>query len=393
MGLLRAAPLVVVLFGTRAGPAAADPPPPLPRHVQEALTSYLRYPVAYADVLLATMPEERGPLQPTYALALGDAALRTGRYRLATDLFTQVREGDAGASFSSIAEVGLAWTMLGRGRLDQAYEHLAAAGALNPELQPATDIALALVAAAREDPDAGAALAGTAARSDLDPAFREAAPLLAAYARLWSGDARGAANAFSAFAVAHPDSRFTDDALFAAAQAKARAGETEEARRDLEALASGRRDGGGASSRLVDLDARALLRDGVRRDRELGARTLPQRFADLLDGDGARLARAALAAWDREAARAGEDEGWRSARAAKPSTGRGPRLADDQAEPDRSGASAPGRGPLARRSPASDETAAPPVSWTIIIAFCAALLLLALWRLAWRRPDRAGPWR
>jgi hypothetical protein len=388
MWLLRAASLVVALLGARAAPAPADQPPSLSPHLQKVLALYQRYPVAYADVLLATFDRESGPLNPIHALLLGDAALRTGRYQLATKLFTQVRDGDGGAPVSSSAEIGLASVMLGRGRLEDAYAHLAAAGTLNPDVRSTTDVAMALVGAARGDPDAGAALAAAAARSDLDPGFREVAPLLGAYAHLWSRDAVRAADAFTAFAVAHPDSRFTDDALYAAAQAKERVGRTTEVRSDLEALASNQRGGSRASSRLRDLDGRALLRAGMRRDRELGARSPAQRFADLLDGDGGSLARAALAAADREAAHPVAERRSDGRGAEHRAPGRGTGLADEHGgtEPDRSGTRAPVSS--ARRSPVSTESSRMP--WAVVIALAAPLLLLAFWLLGRGRAARSS---
>src|SRR5262249_6083093 len=143
----------------------------------------------------------------------------------------------------------------------------------------------------------GAGLSG----SDPAPQVRDIAPLLDASAQYWAGDVAGAADAFTAFAVAHPDSRYADDALYAAAQAKLRDGRDAEAQADLEALAGDRRSFGPVSSRLVALDGRSLLREGIRRDRGMPTHTMPQRTADLRDGDGSRMARAALAARAREA--------------------------------------------------------------------------------------------
>src|SRR4030095_7725213 len=97
-------------------------------------------------------------------------------------------------------------------------------------------------------------------------------------------------------AGAQPAGRSADDAPYAAAQAKQRAGRDVEAQADLEALAGDRRSFGPVSSRLVALDGRSLLREGIRRDRGMTIRNLPQRIADLLDGDGSPVARPAPAA-------------------------------------------------------------------------------------------------
>src|SRR5262249_43693195 len=235
--------------------------------------------------------QQGGNVNPIQALLLGDAAIRAGRYRTASEFFMAVQD----AGLASAAEIGLAWASLGRGRLTDAYAHLSAAGELAPDLRPTTDMAMAIVAAANGSPGGRAALAAAVAQNGIDPAFREVAPLLDAYARYWGGDAAGAADAFTAFAVAHPDSRFADDALYAAAQAKLRAGREDEAQADLESPAGDQPSQGRLSSRLVALDGRALLREGMRRDRGLPTRLFPRRLVDLLDGDGVRLAQAALA--------------------------------------------------------------------------------------------------
>jgi hypothetical protein len=224
---------------------------------------------------------------------VGDAALRTGLYRTATEYFAMVREAGGTPEYTSAAEIGLAWAALGRGRLTDASQHMENVAETTPALQPFAETVLALIGAASGSPDSYATLAELAARPDADPAFRQMGPLLEAYARYWSGDLTGAADAFTAFAVANPDSRFTDDALYAAAQAKQRLGRDAEAQADFEALAADDKTRGRLSSRLMALDGRALLREGMRRDRAQGTRLLPQRVADLFDGDGGRLARGA----------------------------------------------------------------------------------------------------
>src|SRR5262245_24617186 len=285
----------------------ADPSPPSPQE-QEALKAYLQDPTANAKAYLDAIRDENGVVRPLQALFLGDAALRLGRYRMATDVFEAVRDtGDP--NFASLAEVGLAGAALGRGRLPDASEHLETAGELNPGLRSYTDVAGALVDAASGAPGGREELAAVLMRPDVDPEFRAIAPLLDAYSRYWAGDAAGAADAFTAFAVAHPDSRFADDALYAAAQAKLRVGRDAEAQADLEALAGDRRSAGPVSSRLVALDGRSLLREGMRRDRGMTIRNLPQRIADLLDGDGSRMARAALAALARGTVVTEDDDG------------------------------------------------------------------------------------
>ena len=376
----RAVSIVLAGFALLAVPAARGETPALPPQVQEALAAYLRDPQANARAFLDAA-RQNGDLYPVQAIFLADAALRIGHYRMATELLETVRDGgDPG--LGSVAEVGLAWAALGRGRLTDAYQHLETAGTLNAQLRSWSDATMALVGAAGGAPDARAALAAAVARPDVDPAFREAAPLLDAYARYWAGDAAGAADAFTAFAVAHPGSRFADDALYAAAQAKRRAGRAAEAQADLEALAGDRRGHGPLSSRLIALDGRSLLREGIRRDRARGTRLLPRRIADLLDGDGSRMARAALAARARERTVAASDAATapRGAHRRTPAHEAAPA---NEGGPQGSGAAgseatraAPAGSASSRLGPLAGATRFP---WTAVLAIAALLLALGLW--------------
>ncbi|HJW67780.1 MAG TPA: hypothetical protein VJ829_00320, partial [Candidatus Binatia bacterium] len=249
--------LCAVLVGIGVARGAPETPALTPE-AQDALAAYLRDPAGNAKTFLDAARQQGGGFNPIQALLLGDAAVRAGRYRTATEFFMVVQD----AGLASAAEFGMAWASLGRGQLTEAYDHLGAAGSLAPELRPFADYAMAMVAVANGSPDGRTALATAEAQGNVDPALREVAPLLNAYARYWSGDAAGAADAFTAFAVANPDSRFTDDAVYAAAQAKLRAGREDEAQADLEALAGDQQVKGRLSSRLVALDGRALLREG-----------------------------------------------------------------------------------------------------------------------------------
>jgi len=376
---------VLVAAGAARG---APPTPALTPEAQDAVAAYLRDPAGNAKIFLDAARQQSGEVSPIQAILLGDAAVRAGRYRTATEFFMAVQD----AGLANAAELGMAWASLGRGQLTEAYDHLSAAGSVAPELRPFTDYAMAMVAVANGSRDGRTALAAAEAQENVDPALREVAPLLNAYARYWSGDAAGAADAFTAFAVANPDSRFTDDAVYAAAQAKLRAGREDEAQADLEALAGDQPVKGRLSSRLVALDGRALLREGMRRDRTRPIRLLPRRLADLLDGDGVRLAQAALAARgahdesdaaaDRHARVAGARDGGRwLTRHEEPASGAAP------AHPTQA---APGAG-----SPASEPASSPAhdarFPWSVLFSVGALIIVLALWLLArGGRPDQAG---
>ena len=295
---MRAVLLPVILLaasvGFASGAVPAQPPPPA-GDLAEATAAYLRDPAGTASVFIDAARRHSGELNTVHVLLLSDAAMRTGQVEVARDLVLDLQQSTVDPAMGGMLEMVLAWTALLQGRLAEASTRLDAAVALNPALRSVADPAIGLVASARGLRDGPAMLAAAGARPDLDPAWREIAPLLDAYARYWQGDQAGAADAFTAFAVSNPGSRFADDAVYAAARAKRRAGRTAEAEADLLALAGDEPAPPGIPHRLVALDARALLRDGVRRDRGLGHRTLGQRFADLLDGDGVALARAALA--------------------------------------------------------------------------------------------------
>jgi tetratricopeptide (TPR) repeat protein len=379
--------LCAVLVGIGVARGAPETPTLTPE-AQDALAAYLRDPVGNGKTFLDAARQQGGEVNPIQALLLGDAAIRAGRYRTATEFFMAVQD----AGLASTAELGMAWASLGRGQLTDAYDHLGAAGTLAPELRPLTDYAMAMVAVANGSPGGRTALAAAEAQDNVDPALREVAPLLDAYARYWSGDAAGAADAFTAFAVANPDSRFTDDAVYAAAQAKLRAGRQDEAQADLEALAGDQPVKGRLSSRLVALDGRALLREGMRRDRTRATRLLPRRLADLLDGDGVRLAQAALAgrgahdesdtpAADGHAPVAGAREGGRWLTHHEQAASGG--------APAHPAAPAPGAGsPLA---PASRGTPAQGARFPLSILFSlgALVIVLAVWLLARGRSDQA----
>ncbi len=289
MRVLRSACLLLGLVTATASAA------PAASALHDAAVAYVRDPAGAAAAFLEAARHDGGDLNPLHALLLGDAAIRVGQPDVAREVLLAMRASTSNPGLVGFAELMLAWTALARGRMPEAFGHLDAAGTANPDFRPITDVALGVVASARHVPDGPALLAAAAARP-VDPAWGEITPLLEGYARLWADDAAGAAGAFAEFAAARPDSRFADDARYAAAQAKRRAGRDAEADADLAALAGTGPRARGVPRGLIALDPRALLRAGMRRDLRLPARSLPARFADLFDGDGVLLARAALAA-------------------------------------------------------------------------------------------------
>ena len=294
MSSFRSACLLVVLAAIgAAGPRRVQADAPPSPEVQEAIAAYLRDPNSNGRQLLDAARQETGELAPLHELLIGDAASRAGLYRTAAIWFADARDRSVQPQLIGTAELGLAWSAFGRGIFDEARDHLAAAVGADDSLQPTTDFATALLAAAEGTADAPSLSAKVAATAT-DPAVREAIPLLNAYVLFWSGDMMGATAAFTSFAIANPDSRFTDDALYAAAVAKEQIGRDSEAREELEALAGDGHARGRVPTRLMELDPRAVLREGMRLDRDRPFRPVLRRVTDLLDGDGVRLAQAAL---------------------------------------------------------------------------------------------------
>src|SRR5262245_738553 len=289
--------LLVVLAALAAvGPRrvqADAPPAPELSATQQAIIDYVRDPNSNGRKLLDAARQETGEVSPIHEVLIGDAASRAGLYRTAATWYADARDRSVLPNVTGAAEFGLGWSALGRGALDEARDHLAAAAAADASLRSASDFGTALLAAAEGTADARGLSANVAATAT-DPTLREAIPLLNAYSLYCSGDLLGATAAFMSFAIANPDSRFTDDALYAAAVAKQQTGRTSEAREELEALAGDGHARGRVPTRLMELDPRAVLREGMRRDRERPFRFVPRRVTDLLDGDGVRLAQAAL---------------------------------------------------------------------------------------------------
>jgi hypothetical protein len=126
----------------------------------------------------------------------------------------------------------------------------------------------------------------------------------------------------------------------------------------------------------------------MRRDRSRPTRLLPRRLADLLDGDGARLAQAALASYrvrDEPDATVNA-EAPRGTRAHAPD----PAAADGHAAPAPPGTASTAHPDRGSRSQAPHVTPAdvPRFPWTIVLALAVAFCVLGVWWLA--RGGRPG---
>jgi len=268
-----------------------------PQTWQQVLQDYLRDPVRNRRAILA-LRSERQRLPPMFVLALGDAALRAGRQRQAVAYFSEVLERGADQPWAGWAELALGWIATLDDDLGTAHLHFAAVVDTAPQHAAAATLALGLVAGAEGNPRARELFDGVARDARFDGDTQQAARLGAAYARYWAGDYVGATAAFERAASGDPAGRFADDARYGAAWSLWQVGEYDAARARLEELAGEAvlpEAKSGASPGLVDLQARSLVRAGARRARRAPVRPPDQQILALLDGDGAQLARAALA--------------------------------------------------------------------------------------------------
>jgi hypothetical protein len=384
---MRHATIVILLTTTLAGAAPAEPTAVPERasglSVSDAVAAYLRDPVGGSSALLAaTQGQPSEALGPMITMLVCDARMRRGHLDLAWSLASDLRRHAPEPGTVALADVILALVLIMRGNLGEAIVHLDAATAANPGLHGDVDPAIGMLAAIRREPDGMARFTRSIGQSGADPAWHEMAPLLDAYARYWNREAADAGAAFTAFAVAHPNSRFTDDALYAAARAKLRAGLVDEARAELEDLAGDGPRPRRVSRRLLALDGHAIVADGVERDRTRSVRSLSRRMTDLLDGDGVELARAALARLRRR-----DDDA--------PETAPGPNQPETGSDPPtaRSGEptspTAPGP-PPPRGAEAAAAGSVSPTHWLMWTALgLVVLIAIVLWRAASRRPGRS----
>ena len=181
---------------------------------------------------------------------VGDAALRTGHYRTATDV---LRDGAGSGWESGVRErrgdragMGGAGARPARGRVPAPGDGVAET---TPACDRITEVALALVGAASGSPESAATLAELAARPDADPAFRQMAPFLEAYARYWSGDLsrrRGCLHRVRGRASRQPIHRRR--ALRGGDRRSRGAGRDAEAQADLRGARRGRQEPGRLSS-------------------------------------------------------------------------------------------------------------------------------------------------
>jgi tetratricopeptide (TPR) repeat protein len=365
-----------------ASPVWAQDAPDAPERWVTVLQDYLRDPVANRNAVLA-LRVDRNTLPPIAIVALGDAALRAGRRRLAAQYFEEVLARDGEQPWAGWAEMELGWSAVLDGDFGAAQARFGSVAATAPQFELAARLALGVAAGA----DGRFQLARgyfdqVSGAGQADHQTWLAARLGAAYAIYWAGDYGGAAAAFDRVAAVDTHGRFADDAAYGAARAVWKAGDVEAARLRLEALVGSPVDEAShrAPAGMLDLDPRWLVRMAMRHHRRAPVRPPDQRAIDVLDGDGLRLARAALAALAVGDEPAGEPLPTISPPAVED---RGiERPAATAVAPPASRAPAPQSSP-APPSPARDGGAA---GW--IVAAVLAFVAYAVWR-ALRRNERA----
>jgi hypothetical protein len=263
----------------------AFPPEQLMHHLQDAMDDQ-----ETRQRLLAVDPALWSRLPPPAVLILADSFTRSGQVRKASRLYAQVlKQAEPQQVWAQAARSGLAWTAVARGDLEGVRRHFAEGS--DGRTSNLSRVLVALLEAAAARTGAAETLARLAHDTSLDPTLREVATLGVGYAHLWAERYDAASSSFGAV----PDGRFSDDAAYGAAWARHVAGDDDAARAALETLAQTaptrhRR----LSRRLIRLEPAAVLRAGLQRYRELHVATDEAWLAEMLDGDGAQLARAAL---------------------------------------------------------------------------------------------------
>jgi hypothetical protein len=301
--------LAVVLYGGSLSVATTAPsvlgrPQALPPGTAEldaralqALADFQRDPVANGPALVALTDGPLEGLPLVLLLGAADASLRAGRFRKAQGLFGETLRRRPGAPWETFAELGLGWTLLVSGSTTAAERHYARVATDGP-LGAIAQVMMGWLAALRGDYAAAiTTLDHWSEVAGVSGPVQRVALLGAAYARYWAGDYVAAADTFDLLQPGGAFSVLADDARYAAAWSRVRAGDLARAVADLVALAeAGVEDARAHVSRArLKLTPRAVLRAGRENAARIsGLATLEDRMTSFFDGDGHALARAAL---------------------------------------------------------------------------------------------------
>jgi hypothetical protein len=260
-----------------------------------ALSAYAADPVKNRRGLRQLEKRGSASLPPVVVLAIADSYLRARSFGRAERRFRDVLAMNVGEPWRGWAELGIAGVRMARNDNVGArihYGNVATGG--GPSAPLATVLGALLDAREGRFDEAAADFDRVGGDSKAPTLVREVARLAAGYARYWAARYD---DAVVAFANATSSGRLGDDARYGAARARWHAGDHQGALADMRALAATRsvREAVTAiTPRLLDLDREAVLGAGFARYRQGPLRGPEDDLAEILDGDGATLARVAL---------------------------------------------------------------------------------------------------
>ena len=288
-----AAALVVVCS---ALPVRGDAVPVDPV-LRNLIVAYLRDPRAHGWELRERGRDASDAWPPGFKLALADAYVRGGQAGAARGVLGRLVDGSAGPPWSEWAVVGLGWLDFAAGNLERARERYEQASTTTLG-RPIAPLMLGLIDAAERRTDSAVELRTLAGAPGTPARLRPLARLGTGYAYYWAGDFRTAAAELEKTAMVDAGSPLADDAAYAAAWSRWRAGDQDLAIAQLRRVAEGVGQGVNpkrVTRALLDLEPSALLRASLKRYARLPVTDPGQQVLALLDADGAGLARAALA--------------------------------------------------------------------------------------------------
>ncbi len=249
---------------------------------REVFDVYAEDPNAAAEQVIELGKKGIDGYPPSVPTVLGDAYLRQGNYGAARRMFLRVLQdpsagsqmGPGKAPIASHAELGLALSAVGAGKLADAREWFAKASAAGGDLGYLATLGHAQTAIALGRHDEGLEILEAMSEAEgVEDALVEASRFAAANALLDGGDPAAAAEAFQSLAddSTGPNAR---DAAFAAAWARAKAGERDAAFEALTVLTEEcpEREEGDEPRKVSraerELDPTAVLQAWVRNYRE-----------------------------------------------------------------------------------------------------------------------------
>jgi hypothetical protein len=265
-----------------------------------ALTTYAQDPRRNRRALLPLRREDPKALEPLHLLALGESSLRSRRYAAATRWFDQVIDREPGEPWTGWARIGLGWIALAQEDYAGARQQFA----LVADTSTAASAGLgryvvALLDAVNDQPDAPAQFEAVAEDGALPPEIRRAARLARGYALYWQEDYAQAATVLDRVLTTVDVGTLWDDARYAGAWARLRAGDRPAAHAVLTSLANGPGRRQPVTNALVNLEPQAVMRAAFERYRRAPMGPPESHVAIMLDGNGYALAAAALRGFGR----------------------------------------------------------------------------------------------